>query len=75
MIGTVQTFMKKKHTATIMLLFFFTLTSLALKYAYVDNTEIISPIRADASQYVLYGYNLYKHGIYSQEQTESPAPD
>ena len=58
-----------------MLLFFITLTSFALKIAYINTTEIISPIRADSAQYVLYGYNLYKYGIYSQEQSETPAPD
>ena len=58
-----------------MLLVFITLTSLALKIAYINTTEIISPIRADAAQYVLYGYNLYKHGIYSQEKSKSPTPD
>lgn len=67
--------MMKKNAATILLLILITLASLALKIAYINTTEIISPIRADAAEYVLYGYNLYKHGIYSQEQSETPEPD
>jgi len=67
--------MKKKNSTTILLLILITLISFVIKIAYINNTEIITPIRADAAQYVLYGYNLYKHGTYSQAQAPKPTPD
>jgi hypothetical protein len=67
--------MNKKTIILTVLLTLVTLASLASKYAYIDNTEIIAPIRADARQYVQYGSNLYKHGVFSQQQSPNPEPD
>ena len=66
--------MKKKITL-VSLLIFITLASLGFKIAYINNTEIISPLRADAGQYVLYGFNLYKYRVFSQERSKTPTPD
>jgi 4-amino-4-deoxy-L-arabinose transferase-like glycosyltransferase len=42
---------------------------------YVEQTEVDTPIRADAAQYVAYGYNLYYHGVFSKELSPKPSPD
>lgn len=52
--------------------------SLSLLYrdAYIHNMVIDNPIRNDARQYVLYGYNLANRQIYSTSlPTETPVPD
>ena len=39
-------------------------------------TPVIDPLRADAGQYAIYGYNLATHGVFSgQYPTEQPQPD
>lgn len=54
-----------------------TLLALFLRIQYVQQTEIDQPIRSDAQQYVIYGYNLYAHGIFSREigRDHPPKPD
>jgi len=50
--------------------------ALFIRIKYVENTKIYKPIRADARQYVIYGYNLYHHGIFSKElSSNEPLPD
>ncbi len=51
--------------------------ALDLRLTSVFHTEIVAPaVRADARQYVLYGYNLKNFGVFSQSDTlvESPLP-
>jgi 4-amino-4-deoxy-L-arabinose transferase-like glycosyltransferase len=39
-------------------------------------TPVIDPLRADAGQYAMYGYNLARHGVFSgQYPAEHPQPD
>jgi len=52
-----------------------TLAAFLLRMYYINNTEIISPIRADAAQYVSYGYNLAHFGTFSAESSPTPTPD
>lgn len=52
-----------------------TLAAFLLRMSYINNTEIVSPIRADAAQYVNYGYNLAHFGTFSAESSPSPTPD
>jgi 4-amino-4-deoxy-L-arabinose transferase-like glycosyltransferase len=42
-----------------------TLLALALRWYYVSTAMVINPIRADASQYYTYAWNLAHHGIFS----------
>ncbi len=53
------------------LLIALTLLALGIRAAYVATAVVDNPIRADAAQYVRYGYNLAFHGVYSSAQ----APD
>lgn len=52
-----------------------TVLALFIRVKYVEHTEIYNPIRADARQYVIYGYNIYSHGIFSKELSSKPSPD
>lgn len=39
-------------------------------------TPVIDPLRADAGQYVIYGYNLVRHGVFSGDfPADNPQPD
>lgn len=50
--------------------------ALVIRVQYVRHTSIYQPIRADARQYVLYGYNLAHHGTFSREfPASAPSPD
>lgn len=50
--------------------------SLLLRIEYIRNTVVDVPIRADAKQYVTYGYNLARFGVFSKTYpSESPKPD
>ena len=57
------------------ILFLITFLALLIRVKYVEQTEIYNPIRADAAQYVTYGYNLYYHGVFSKDFIEKPLPD
>jgi hypothetical protein len=42
----------------------------------VDSTVIINPLRADARQYIIYGYNIAFHQTFSVEYpSDNPSPD
>ena len=50
--------------------------ALLLRIEYLRNTVVDGPIRADAREYVVYGFNLARHGTFSmQENTDNPSPD
>lgn len=71
--------MIKLHFSTrlqfLILLLIFSL-SLLLRIGYIRNTVVDVPVRADAKQYVAYGYNLARFGIFSKAYPpESPIPD
>ncbi len=44
-----------------------TLVTLFLRFETVRLTEVISPLRADALDYVTYAANLVEHGVYSRD--------
>ena len=53
-----------------------TVVAILLRIGYVNFTIINNPIRADAGQYVIYGSNLVRHGIFSKDyQSAVPRPD
>ena len=52
-----------------------TISAFFLRIHYINSTEIITPIRADAAQYVTYGYNLVHFGTFSAESSPAPKPD
>lgn len=62
---------------SILLLFIITVLALIIRIQYNYNTQIYKPIRADARQYVLYGYNLAYNGTFSQSvpTSEVKLPD
>lgn len=60
---------------TVLIVCLVTITALFLRVEYVEQTVIHTPIRADARQYVIYGYNIYSHGIFSKELSSDPSPD
>ncbi len=50
--------------------------ALFLRLSYIDNTIVDHPIRADAREYVAYGYNIYFHHTFSFATGREPiAPD
>lgn len=50
--------------------------ALAVRGLFSLYTPVIDPLRADAGQYAIYGYNLSAHGVFSgQYPTEQPQPD
>ena len=60
----------------ILLAFFIFTLALHVRIQYVNKTLIDAPIRADARQYVIYGYNLANHGTFSKEfPSDNPCPD
>jgi hypothetical protein len=61
-------------TVSLLLLLF--ISSLLIRFYYVDSTVIINPLRADARQYIIYGYNIVHHQTFSKEYpSEAPSPD
>lgn len=49
---------------------------LLLRVAYLAHVDFQTPIRSDARQYVVYGYNLVAHGTFSKELAAAdPTPD
>ncbi len=51
-------------------------SSVLTRAYYIKSTVIISPIRADARQYIVYGYNLAHHGTFSKTYpSDNPSPD
>jgi len=61
---------------TTLLLILMTVIALFIRIEYVKNTVINRPIRADAREYVIYGYSFAKHGTYSREiPSPEPRPD
>lgn len=61
----------------ILLLCLISTIALFIRIQYINHTDVYKPIRADARQYVLYGYNLAYHGIFSKEipSSNTPSPD
>ncbi len=60
----------------ILLVCLISVLTLFIRVQYVNHTSINNPIRADARQYVLYGYNLAHHGTFSREfPASAPSPD
>jgi hypothetical protein len=49
-----------------------TIAALLLRLAYIQHTYIPDPIRADARQYVMYGYNLLEHQVFSSQISKEP---
>lgn len=53
-----------------------TALALAVRLLFSLYTPVIDPLRADAGQYAIYGYNLATHGVFSgQYPAEQPQPD
>ena len=48
---------------------------LLLRIAYLDHVDFQTPLRADARQYFIYGYNLAAHGTFAHEFADDPTPD
>jgi hypothetical protein len=65
----------KNRWLIIAILFVIFSIALLIRIQYINTTIIPKPIVADARQYVIYGHNLIKHGIYSKEDTNNPKPD
>lgn len=51
------------------------LLALFLRVAYLANTEVDTPLRADAREYALYASNLVHHGVFSKQVSATPEPD
>jgi hypothetical protein len=51
----------------------------ALRFGALSGTVVDSPIRADANDYFMYGYNMRAHGVYSRDTAgyhgSNPIPD
>jgi len=61
---------------TLLIVCLLTITAFFVRIKYINTTDIIHPIRADASQYVSYGFNLAFNSIYSKDATSGkPVPD
>jgi 4-amino-4-deoxy-L-arabinose transferase-like glycosyltransferase len=52
-----------------------TMLGFYVRAAYNQETTVIDPIRVDASEYVTYGYNLWRHGVFSLDTSPTPRPD
>lgn len=61
----------------ILLLCLISTIALFIRIQYINHTDVYKPIRADACQYVSYGYNLAYHGVFSKEipSSNTPSPD
>jgi hypothetical protein len=66
-----------RNAAHILFIGILTIAAFFMRMGYVEQTVIVNPIRADARQYVIYGYNLLHHQVFSSQMTkgESPRPD
>jgi hypothetical protein len=57
------------------------LVAFDLRIQSVVNSVVVSPVRADAREYVLYAHNLKNYGVYSRSDTfaasgqTDPVPD
>ena len=52
------------------------ISSVLVRAYYIKSTVIIRPIRADARDYIIYGYNLAHHGTFSRTYpADHPSPD
>jgi len=61
---------------TLLIVCLLTITAFFVRIKYINTTDIIRPIRADAYQYVSYGFNLAFNSIYSKDATSGkPVPD
>ncbi len=66
----------KKLNLPVLILVVITLTGFIIRAAYIEKTVIITPIRADARQYVIYALNLINHQTFSVEYpSDNPKPD
>jgi 4-amino-4-deoxy-L-arabinose transferase-like glycosyltransferase len=69
----------KNVTTTLLVIGIFAI-GLYLRIEMTDKTVVETPIRADATEYVLYAYNMAKYGVYSQQRPDRvddgvPHPD
>jgi 4-amino-4-deoxy-L-arabinose transferase-like glycosyltransferase len=61
---------------TLLIVCLLTITAFFVRIKYINTTVINHPIRADAYQYVCYGFNLAFNSIYSKDATSGkPVPD
>lgn len=61
---------------TVFLALAVTVLALAVRGLFSLYTPVIDPLRADAGQYAIYGYNLATHGVFSgQYPAQQPQPD
>ncbi len=66
----------KRLNVPVLILLVITLTGFTIRAAYIQKTEINTPIRADARQYVIYALNLINHKTFSVEYpSDNPKPD
>ncbi len=64
------------RTAWFSLVVALTLLALGIRASYVARVVVENPVRADAAQYLRYGYNLAFHGVYSSAASQgSDAPE
>lgn len=67
---------KYRRPFYILLIGILTIFGLIMRLEYLEQTIIEIPIRSDARQYVIYGYNLVHHQIFSSQFTKNtPEPD
>ncbi len=61
---------------SILIVCILTLTAFFIRIKYVNTTEIYHPVRADAYQYICYGYNIAFKATYSKDIVSAkPVPD
>ena len=59
-----------------LLLLLITLFALFVRIQYVNQAEFYNPMWGDSREYADYGYNLYRHGVFSKDfETSKPVPD
>jgi hypothetical protein len=66
---------RRRVAISIILLTLISAAALFIRLQYIERTVIDTPIRADARQYVIYGYNLAHHGVFSKELSKTPTSD
>ncbi|MFT4825087.1 MAG: 4-amino-4-deoxy-L-arabinose transferase-like glycosyltransferase [Halioglobus sp.] len=66
-----------KHMRSIRWLLIFLILSAGaiLRVAYLSNTLIIDPIRADAAYHLIYANNLLEDATFSKDRSDDPVPD
>ncbi len=67
--------MQRKERAVLIGLI--TIVAILLRVAYVQDTTVVTPLRADAGQYMRYAENLVDHGVFSLAARDEakPSPD